>query len=228
MPYKRGGTERCVSCSATMNIAEDRKGRLFISTESGGINMIASKDITGERLSFRHFGKEEGLPTDVLLSVTSCGGKLLLAGNNSIMMLDPDNGSSTSFGKNYFLTDSRFSDAVPMRRPDGNWLFGLQDGMLDINMRGLRKSTFVPNIALTDVCIQGMRKVNAINALDTLVLSKDERSLTLTFAALDYTSDADIRYMFALVRDGNDNDVKWNNVGHDHSVTLLDLDLTLL
>ena len=166
---REAGRKDALSCSATMNIAEDRKGRLFISTESGGINMIASKDITGERLSFRHFGKEDGLPTDVLLSVTSCGGKLLLAGNNSIMMLDPDNGSSTSFGKNYFLTDSRFSDAVPMRRPDGNWLFGLQDGMLDINMRGLRKSTFVPNIALTDVCIQGMRKVNAINALDTLL-----------------------------------------------------------
>lgn len=221
---REAGRKDALSCSATMNIVEDRMGRLFISTESGGINMIASKDITGERLSFRHFAKEDGLPTDVLLSVTSCGGKLLLVGNNSIMMLDPDNGSSTSFGKNYFLTDSRFSDAVPMRRPDGNWLFGLQDGMLDINMRGLRKSTFVPNIALTDVCVQGMRKENAINALDTLVLSKDERSLTLTFAALDYTSDADIRYMFALVRDGDDNDVKWNNVGHDHSVTLLDLD----
>lgn len=212
-----------LSCSAVMNIISDRKGRLFISTESGGINMITSKNITSPSLSFKHFGQDNGMPTDVAMSVTNYGDDLLIVSSNSIIILNPETGASNSFGKNYFLADCKFSEAAPMQRPDGHWMFGLQDGMMDIRLETLKKSTYKPNIAFTNVCVQGIRNVAAINALDTLVLSRSERSLMLTFAALDYTPDADIRYMFALVKDGDADSIKWNNVGQDHSVTLLDL-----
>ena len=212
-----------LSCSATMNIAEDWRGRIFISTESGGVNMIKNKDLTSASLSFRHFDKSSGLPTDIAMSVVPYGKNLLIVSSNSIIILNPDTNTSTAFGKNQFLSECRFSDAVPQKLPDGNWLFGLQDGFFNINMKKMKKSAFSPNIALTDISIQGTNRNIAINMLDTLTLATNERSMTLSFAALDYSPNADIHYMFALTKGHEKGNIKWNDVGNNHSVTLLDL-----
>lgn len=215
-----------LSCSATMNVAEDAKGRIFVGTESGGVNMITSRDLTAEKLSFRHFGKNNGTSSDVALSVVPFGDKLLQVGSNNIVIFSPDNGSQMTFGRSFFLSECRLSEAIPMRLPDGRWIFGMQDGYFTVSPKRLRKSDFVPSIALTGISVQGERKDWAINAADTIVLKSDERSLTLSFAALDYSPEPDIRYAFKLLKDGDDTAHGWNMIGHDHSATLLDLSPT--
>lgn len=212
-----------LSCSATMNVAEDWRGRLFVSTESGGINMIVSKDLTSPKLSFRHFGKDCGLPTDVALSVMAYGKGLLIVSSNSIILFNPDNGSICRYGKRDFLYDCRFSEALPMKRNDGKWMFGLQDGIYSVDLRRMGKSRFVPKIALTDISVQGNPKDMTVNAADSVVLSKDERSMTLSFAALDFSPDADLQYAFKLIKNGDEDSEKWNELGNNHSVSLLDL-----
>lgn len=215
--------EDALSCSATMNIAEDSKGRIYVSTESGGVNMIKSDDLTAPQLSFLHFDKTNGLSTDIALSVVSIGEQLLIVGSNSIILLNPNNRSSISFGKNYLLSECRFSEAIPHILPNGEWIFGLQDGTFRIKMSQLYKSSFVPNIAFTGINIQGKSSTLPINALKTLILPKNERSFTIKFAALDYSADADIRYKFSMTEADDGTTIKWNDVGHDHSATLLDL-----
>ena len=59
--------------------------------------------------------------------------------------------------------------------------------------------------------------------LDSITLQPDERSLTVHFAALDYSAPERISYAFRLTADGND-DAPWNYIGHDRSATLLDLE----
>lgn len=215
-----------LSCSATMNVAEDAGGRIFVSTESGGVNMITDRHLTAERLHFRHFGKAEGLPTDVALSVMPYGKRLLVVSSNSIIIFNPDKPRECEvFGKSFFLSECRFSEALPVRLPDGRWIFGLQDGLFSVSPQQLHKSGFIPKLALTKLRVQGRQGDGSINAADTIVLNTEERSLTLSFAALDYLSPADIRYAFALVKgEGDAADVVWNQIGHDHSATLLDLE----
>lgn len=212
-----------LSCSATMNIAADSKGRLYVSTESGGVNRIETRQLLSARLSFRHYGKESGWPTDVVQSVMPMGGKMLAVSSNQLVLFDADSGASTSFGQRFFQSVCRFSDAQPLRLPGGRWLFGLQDGTLAIHQSRLRKSGYVPNIAFTGMSVQGKELCLAVNALDTVVLQPTERSLTATFAALDYMPDGDIRYAFCLRKEGDEAPFRWNYIGHDHSATLLDL-----
>lgn len=212
-----------LSCSAVMNVAEDSRGRLFVSTESGGINMIETKNLTSPKLSFRHYGKDNGLPTDVALSVVAYGNGLLIVSSNSIILFNPDNGSICRYGKRDFLYDCRFSEALPVRLSDGRWMFGLQDGIYSVDLRQLGKSRFVPKIALTDISVQGNPKDMTINAADTVVLSKDERSMTLGFAALDFSPEADLHYAFKLLKNGGVDSEKWNELGNNHYVSLLDL-----
>lgn len=215
--------ENALSCSATMNIAEDRRGRIFISTESGGVNMITSHNLTAKQLAFQHFDKEKGLSTDVALSVVPYGNQMLVVSSNSLVLFNPDNGWQTTFNRRFFLSECRFSEAIPVRMPDGRWMFGMQDGTFSISEKKLRKSSFVPNIAFTHINVQGKEKNWAINAADSIILGQDERSLTLSFAALDYSSEPDISYAFMLQKINEKKSAVWNEMGHDHSVTLLDL-----
>lgn len=216
---KRGDA---LSCSAVMNIAEDCRGRLFVSTESGGVNMITSRRLTDKKLSFRHFDEHNGMATDVALSVVGYGKQMLVVGSNCLMVFSPDSDDHISFGRQFFQYDCRFSEAIPTVLPDGRWAFGLQNGVYYVYPHQLRKSGYVPQIALTGINIQGVPGSCSVNAADTLVLSSNERSMTLSFSAVDYSPDSRISYAFALVKDGDR--VKWNYIGYDHSATLLDLE----
>ena len=51
------------------------------------------------------------------------------------------------------------------------------------------------------------------------MLGTDERSLTVRFAALDYSAAERISYAFRLSPDN-----QWNYIGHDRTATLLDLE----
>ena len=83
-----------------------------------------------------------------------------------------------------------------------------------------RRTSYQPPLLLTGITIQGGMTDLAVNDLDTLFLSPAERSLTIHFAALDYTDPHAVSYQFML---GTDTTTHWNNIGHDHVVTLLDL-----
>lgn len=225
MAFKRHAREATratsLSSSATMDIAEDSRHRIFISTESGGVNMIKSPDLLGDSLVFAHFNGQSGLPTDIAFSTTAVGDKLLVVGSDKLLWLNPDNGANESFAGHFFLSNIHFSDAHPITLPDGRWLFGLQDGAFAIAPSALRKSAFVPPIALTAISIQGGQDI-AVNRIDTLILQPDERNVTIHFAALDYTDASAIDYAFRLVDDG-DGSEQWNDIGRSRSVTLLDL-----
>ncbi len=204
-----------------MVIAEDSRGRIFIATESGGVNMIISESLLSDSLAFRHYNMQNGLPSDITLSVVSFGGKMLIVGNSMIAELSPDDGTLRTFDSRFLRFPCRFSDAHPVRLPDGRWLFGLQDGAFAVSADALRRSEFVPPIAITGILVQNENVIPAANAMDTLTLSPDGRDVLIRFAALDYTDTESLEYAFRLC--GEDLDSTWNNIGRNNSVTLLDL-----
>lgn len=210
-----------LSCSATMDIAEDNRHRLFVSTESGGVDMITSENLLADRLTFKHFNQSNGMPTDVTLSATAIGNNLLVVCNNQIVLLNPDNGQCEAFDSHFFRSPVFFSDARPTLLPNQQWVFGLQDGAFTIGRDDLRKRNFVPPLAITAIAVQNQQPSKAVGQIDSLVLSANERSATVYFAALDYRDANAIDYAFRLL--GRDNDAQWNNVGRNASVTLLDL-----
>lgn len=216
------GRATSLSSNATMDISEDARHRIFISTESGGVNMITSKRLTGGRLDFRHYNTFTGMPTDVTVSTMPSGEWLWIVGSNMIIKLNPDNGSHSAFSNRFLLTASHFSDIKPLILPDGRWLFGLHDGAVTLHPDSLRKSTYVPPITLTGISVENAPVVPASFATDTITLQPGERNMAVHFAALDYRDAANIEYAFRLIAD-NGNDGKWNDIRHNRSVTLLDL-----
>ncbi|MBQ2129786.1 MAG: helix-turn-helix domain-containing protein [Prevotella sp.] len=208
-----------LSNNATMFVTEDSKHRIFVCTESGGINQIVSEDLLQDELEFKHFDTTTGLPSDITLSAIEDGNHLLIVSSNQLITLRPDDNYSEGFGTSFFHEKFRFSDAVPMLLPDGRRIFGLQDGAFTIMPSSLKKSGFVPSIALTSISVENNKPNHAVNALDTLILSSHERNVTINFSALDYAGNDDIHYAFLM---GNDEGA-WNYIEKTHSATFLDL-----
>lgn len=208
-----------LSSSAIIDMAEDSSGLLFIGTESGGINSMAVSSLLADTLSFRHYtAANHMLPNDVIQSLTPLeNNRMLVVSNHLISILD-QKGVERVLDSRYFNSDYRFSDAHPQALSGQRWLFGLMDGAFTTSVREIYQPAYQPKVVLTGVSIQGGADRWAVAYADTLTLQPHERSLTIHFAALDYSAPDRIYYAFRLLPHE-----QWSHIGHNHSTTLLDL-----
>lgn len=209
-----------LSCNATMNIAETPDGRLFVSTETGGVCEIVSSDLLADTLRFRHYDRAGGqLPSDMTISVSYHNGSLVIVGNTQLTLYHLQSDTFESYDHHFFQRPLHFTEAYPLFVDHAQCYLGTRDGALLLDKRQLRKSGYRPALVLTGIAIQRGALDRAADRLDTLRLSPSERSLTIHFAALDYAETKAVQYQFRM---GTDT-ASWNHIGHDHSVTLLDL-----
>lgn len=208
-------------CNATLDMVETTDGRIFVSTETDGIYEITSPNLLADTLSFRRFNVENGmLPSDMIASMTQAAdGQLLVACDHQLVNLDVRNGTYENMGHLFFRHQYHFTEASPLMLDDGRWLIGTTEDAFFLPQSLAHRSNYQPPLLLTAISIQNKPKMLNVEDIDTLVLQPEERNLTIHFAALDYTDPAAIKYQFRL---GNDS-TTWNNIGTDHSVTLLDL-----
>ena len=211
-----------LSCNATMDIVETAEGRIFVGTETGGINEIVSTDLTSDTLSFKHYDMDSNLlPTDMTISMTVMpNGHLFVVSNTKLIMLDVVNDRFESLSHHFFHNVYKFSQARPLLMPNGQWLFGCLDGGFTLPASAAYPNNYQPPLQLTSITFAKEKPLLAVTQTDTLRLKPDERSFTIHFAALDYVDPQAISYQYRL---GTDTTGIWNNLGHSHSITLLDL-----
>ena len=214
-----------MSSSATMNIVEGADGRVYISTESGGINIIKADDLLAEQPAFQHLNStSHQLPSDITLSLTPMEkGGLMAVGSQMLMLLDSTRHCRVLDAR-YFGANYRFGEARPLPLKGGRWLFGLMDGAFMTTTADMFRLADSPQLVLTGIAVQGIQRTSAAEVLDTLVLQPGERSVTVRFAALDYKAPERISYAFRLLTGSHGEDPSWNYIGHDRSATLLDLE----
>lgn len=209
-----------LSSSAIMDIITGSDGRIYVSTESGGINRIEGADLLADSLIFRHYtASNNRLPSDVIMSLTPMDkGSILMVSSHLIATIDSI-GHYRQLDARYFNEDYRFSDAHPLQLSKGRWLFGLKDGAFTTSKEQMRQQAYNPQLVLTGISIQGGSESLGVTYLDTLTLQPHERSVTVHFAAIDYCGSERISYAFRL-----QHHTEWNYIGHDRSATLLDLE----
>ena len=214
-----------LSSSAVMDIMRAPDGRLYVSTESGGVNRIEDNDLLKQQLTFRHYSaKNKKLPIDVVLSMVPLqNGKCAIVSSHLVSIVDSTE-QYRQLDARSFNEDYRFSDARPQMLGGARWIFGLNDGAFLTTAQQMESSAYRPQIVLTGVSIQGGEDIWAVTHADTLTLQPQERSITIHFAAIDYQAADRISYAFRLQKDGQRDTTQWNNIGSNRSVTLLDLE----
>ena len=118
-----------LSSSAVMDIMRAPDGRLYVSTESGGVNRIEDNDLLKQQLTFRHYSaKNKKLPIDVVLSMVPLqNGKCAIVSSHLVSIVDSTE-QYRQLDARSFNADYRFSDARPQMLGGARWIFGLNDG----------------------------------------------------------------------------------------------------
>lgn len=205
---------------AVMDAVTDSVGRIFVATESDGVNAVfATGTLNGEKADFVRFNTRAGMPSDIVhaVGVDPEDGDVIVTSNRLLFLLDPADSLAVAYRRSFWHDDLAFSDARPLYLSSGRWLLGLDDGAIVADLTaGLSDDGVVP-LMFTSASIENRGDSLLAFGTDTLSLSPSERNLTLRFASLDFDNSGDILYAFRL------DDGEWTNLGKSRSVTLLDM-----
>lgn len=214
------GNEHSLGNIAVMSVYPDKKGNIFIATESDGVNMLPAGMATDiESAVFHHFNTDDEMPTDVAYAIVPAdnSGRLLVVGSSMIYILNPRDGQTVTYPASFWHRHMHFTDASPLRLDDGRWLLCLEDDAATVSLDNVAERRSAPPLVITSVSLQNRPDSIISTRTDTIVLSPSERNITINFSALDYGSTEDVHYQFAM------DDGDWNNLGTNRSVTFLDM-----
>lgn len=208
-----------LSNNALMDVLRDSEGNIIVTTESGGVNILETKDIHAKVFDFKHYGVAEGLGSDIALaSLELSKHNILIQCNNQVTCIDPAKGIISNYSPAFWSQRIRFSDARPILLKDGRLLLSTETGAITINRSEFSKQGFIPKIVLSSLKVSDEPTEYNINHLDTITLSSSQRSLQLTYAALDYTDNSCINYITKLGEQGS-----WSEPTTNHELNLQDI-----
>lgn len=196
-----------------------KRGRVFMATVNGELSELKASTLLSkpEAAPVKGEAMSDG-PINGMLE--DAGGQLWIVRENDIDRYDPLTGKVNSFwpGKKSNYCD--FTEAAPRMNPvSGRAIVCTQDGYMTFNPKAIKASHDAPRIMFTKVLVNGDKTETPILYSREIKLPSDKHSLTISFAALDYTAGRYIKYAYKL--EGVDR--QWNNIGYDHRVSFNDL-----
>lgn len=210
---KEAHRQGSLSNSSAMYALMDRQHNIYICTEGAGVSCVASSHLLDPALDFRHYGEM------YLSSAFEYGGGVWFVGSKGLYFLDSQRDKLVSYDNKTWGDNLLFSDAVPLDMGGGRWMVGLIDGAAIFDLNSLRSIKYVPKLVVTKIRIEDNNvEYSAVTELDTLVLNKNQRSVRISFAAVDYRNCENTRYRFRI------DDGGWRMLDRTHTLTLLDLE----
>ena len=174
----------------------DRQGRLWAGTVGGGITLFARQADRWRPL--RHLGRSDGLPHDTI--------DKLLPGPDGAIWVSTDGGIARIDPVSLAVTTLRASEGVAFMAnwtgggdilPDGRLLFAGFGGLTIIDPRAPPRNASAAPLRFTAIT-SGAKSFAGVAAADPLTIEKDQRSLTVEFAKLDYAGSRDQSYAYRL------------------------------
>lgn len=217
---RRDGNDPGSLCSnATMSLARDSRGNIFVATESSGLDMINESELMAGKPVFTHFNTSNStLATDVINAITLDSDSLLMiVGGDNVMAFNPVSGDTQSLSRTFWGDSCSFSETAPLKLHDGTWVFGAGEGAFMAPSDSVDGHGYVPPVVFTTFVTDGGRDDFSPTRGGSVVLPSGIRNLTVRFAAIDYTDNEDILYRKRV--DGS----PWTGADHTRSVTLFNM-----
>jgi len=211
-----------LSNNDVMDVLESRDGKIYIAAYSGGICMADVDSLLNTRIRFHYLNMKNGLPSDLPQSMLEDGeGNIWICFENYISKYRADRKGFDTYDSANLHTDLQITEAHPAIDQQGAMYIGTNQGVLRLRLYDLKKSSFVPRIVYAGVDIQNSDGTvfNSVLAVDSLVLGKKERNVTIAFSALDYTNSEALQYAYRLKGISD----QWGYIGENHSIGFANL-----
>jgi signal transduction histidine kinase/ligand-binding sensor domain-containing protein len=202
------GDTGSVGNNSILCIAEDRSGTLWVGTQGGGLSRF---DAASRR--FTSFGKERGLPSDVVYAVLpDAHGDLWMSTNRGVARFDPRTSRCRVFDESDGLQSDEFNMGAGLLGSEGRMYLGGIAGFNIFHPDSIRENNFLPPIVITDFKIFERSSMipSGMTGDPAVTLSHDQDFFSFEFAALSYTAPEKNQYAYRL--EGFDPD--WVFCGH--------------
>ena len=206
--------ENSIKANDIFDICTTAKGETYIGTFGGGISKIEETDEYGFPLSFKTYDINDGLPSNITLSVLEDdSGNLWISTEGNLTKFNPQKESFENFSEvKRLMKRQAFSENSRNKTIDGKILFGYSNGIMIFSPKNLKNNTYVPYLSLSQFKIFNKEILinentvlkNNIDDVNQLILKHNQNFFSIDFAALDYVEPNNILYAYRL--DGFDKD----------------------
>ncbi len=206
-----------------LSLHEDRKGRMWIGTDRLSYYDAAAG-------GFVTINDRRGTESDLIMDILDdAEGNLWLAGNNGLTKFDPASGNFRTYNRHDNLQGKAFLRNTAYLSPQGEMFFGGNHGYNSFFPQQVRDNPLRPEVLLTDLHINGTRKIpigpNAplhkhIAYARELTLTQEHPGFWLGFSSLNTSNVQNNRYAYML--EGFDQD--WHQADASRSLAYTNLD----
>ncbi len=197
---------------------------LWIATKGGGLSRLDLKS-----RQFSSIYSRNGLPNDVLYGILADPqGNLWMSSNRGIIRYNPATGSIQNFTEADGLQSNEFNTWAYGHGPGGTLMFGGINGLNILSPKDFEDNPHFPPVFLTGLSINN-RPIGvadstgvlpqAIEFSKNITLSFEQRSISLSFAALEFTTTAKNRFRWIL----EGAETNWNPETTERNATYLNL-----
>lgn len=197
------GDPASLSSNTISGIMQSRNGDIWLSTDRGGICRYRK-----ETDNFVTFSIKEGLPDDVAYSILEDDkGNLWFGTNRGLVRFDPESKAIRVFTTNDGLLGNQFNYKSALKSKAGIFYFGGIEGLISFNPNQMTDSSGAPYIYITRISVYNKElSVHDKNSplkksvifTDKIVLSYDQSSISLDFAALNFFSPKANQYYYKM------------------------------
>lgn len=200
----------------------DQEGILWIGTADAGLDHVVDMKADLSAFRFDNLSQADGLSNNVIYSIEADSlGSLWLSSSNGLMRFDPKTKLVRSFHTSHGAQGEEYTLRASFRSASGRLLFAGTHGYNDFDPKQVQESEVPPPIVFTGIFIQNqpLKSSVAVSMLNNLDLGYRENSLSLEFAALDFTDPQRNQYAYRL--EGYDED--WIRLGNERRVSYTNL-----
>lgn len=197
-------------------IVEDATGVLWVGTDQG-LNRFDPS--TGR---FKRYMERDGLADDGIQGMAMDGqGRLWMSTFKGISRLNPATGEVRNYSRRDGLVGVEFYMNAFHKGHNGELFFGGFSGLNAFFPADVRDNLHAPSLAVTEFRVNNhVRPLSSAGSGGKVVLSPSDQSMTIEFAAMDFTNPARNQYAYKL----EGFDAEWVEIGSSRRATYTNLD----
>jgi signal transduction histidine kinase/ligand-binding sensor domain-containing protein/DNA-binding response OmpR family regulator len=198
------------------SVFKDNFDNYWLGTEGQGVYMYNPK-----RKETRHFGVDEGLPSDIVYGILSDNnGNLWISSNYGISRLNIQSNKIKNYTYSDGLQGNEFNYGSFFKTKKGELFFGGTNGLTYFNPSNIQENTFLPKVDIYNLEVNNAPFLRITDAISEVKLKHNQNNFSIEFAALSYMQSE--KNQFAYILEGYDED--WHYVKNQRKVIYTNLD----
>lgn len=187
---------------------KDEASQIWISVFGGGLNKLVRYDRKSKRPEFKSYSINEGLKSDVILSIVEDNENTLwLATENALTRFDKKNEAFRNFDHYDGFLNVQMEEESALRLRSGDLWFGTRKGILYFNPQKIETynyeyKTFIVNFLVSNRDLKSFKDdpilKTSVKYCKSITLKHNQSTFAIEFAALNYYNQNRVSYKYIL------------------------------